>query len=161
MSSTSSLLAKSGGRSWRSQRSGVATVESAIVLSIYLLLLLGMMELSIAVVRYGMLADAARRVARTAITRGSMAPNSLGTWGPATTETTADKSDPIAAAVRPTLATMDPKDVRIRVHWPDGGNQPDQRVHVTIAYTHYPLVPIPAWYTQIELQGDSTMRVAH
>ena len=42
-----------------------------------------------------------------------------------------------------------------------GDNQPDQRVQVTVSYIHVPIVPIPGWYSELNLQAVSTMRIAH
>jgi Flp pilus assembly protein TadG len=136
-------------------------VESAVVLPICLLLLLGMLELSIALVRHTVMSEAARRVARAAIVHGSKATSSSGRWGPAPLQTSADSSEPSAAAVRDVLMTLDPADVSIAVNWPDGGNQPDQRVQVTVRYTHHPMISFPGLYGQLDLIGVSTMRIAH
>jgi Flp pilus assembly protein TadG len=137
---------------------GVPTVESAIVLSVLLVLLLGMLELSVALVRYTVVSESARRIARAAIVHG--ANTQQGVWGPATVNTDAGTDHPAASAVRSVLMTIDPSDVQINLQWPDGTNEPDQRIRVTVHYTHLPVVPIP-WYGQIQLQAVSTMRIAH
>ena len=145
----------------RFRRRAVALVESAIVLAICLLLLLGMLELSMALIRHTVMSEASRRIARVAMIHGSKASDTQGKWGPAPVSTNAASSDPSAAAVRDVLMTLNPADVTIDLKWLDGGNEPDQRVQVTVSYTHYPIVPIPGWYTQLDLVGVSTMRIAH
>jgi len=145
----------------RTTRRGVTLVESAIVLSICLLLLLGMLELSMALVRHTVMAEAARRVARAAIVHGAKARPEQGEWGPASIATTAAGAHPAAAIARDTLMTIDPSQVQIAIEWLDAGNQADQRVQVAVTYTHYPIVPVPGWYDHLDLQSVSTMRIAH
>src|SRR6185369_11985421 len=101
----------------RPRRRAVAMVESTIVLAICLLLLLGMLELSIALVRHTMMSEAARRVARAAIIHGDKTTATQGKWGPATLNTNAGSSDPAAVAVRDVLMTLNPADVAIAIRW--------------------------------------------
>jgi Flp pilus assembly protein TadG len=142
-------------------RRGATLVESAIVLAVLLLILMGMMELSVALVRHTAITEAARRVARAAIVHGRMANSSLGSWGPAAIDTNAGNSDGVALAARDVLMTIDPADVTLSVRWLDGDHEPDDRVQVTVSYIHHPLVPIPGWYSQLNLTAVSVMRVAH
>jgi Flp pilus assembly protein TadG len=145
----------------RSQRRAVALVESAIVLPVCLLLLLGMLELSVALVRHTVMSEAARRVARAAMIHGANATVAQGQWGPSSLSINAGDSHAAATAVRDVLMTLDPAQVQIAIQWPDGGNLPDQRVSVAVTYLHQPIVPIPGWYDHLDLQGHSTMRIAH
>lgn len=136
-------------------------VESAIVLPVCLLLLLGMLELSVALVRHTVMSEAARRIARAAMIHGGSASSAQGHWGPASIAIDAADNHPVATAVRDVLMTLDPSQVQIAIQWLDGGNQPDQRVRVAVTYRHVPIVPIPGWYDHLDLQGISTMRIAH
>jgi hypothetical protein len=136
-------------------------VESTIVLAVCLFLLLGMLELSLALVRYTAMSEAARRIARAAIVHGSRSNAAQGIWGPAAIDTNAGSSHPAAAATRDVLMTLIPAEVAIRITWPDGGNRPDQRVHVAVSYIHEPMLFIPGWYSQLNMQADSTMHIAH
>ena len=145
----------------RSMRRGVTLVESAVVLSICLFLLLGMLELSVALVRHTVLAEAARRVVRSAIVHGAKARLAQGRWGPASLTMNAAGAHPAAAIARDTLMTIDPSQVQIAIEWLDASNQPDQRVRVAVSYTHHPVVPVPGWYDRLNLQSVSTMRIAH
>lgn len=147
-------------RSTIRRRRGVTVVESAIVLAVCLLLLLGMLELSLALIRHTVVCEAARRVARTAVVHGSRCGTS-GPWGPTAVSITAADSHPAAAAAEPVLMTLDPADVQIDLSWPDGINRCDGRVRVTVHYTHHPIVPIPGWYDELDLRAESTMRIAH
>lgn len=145
----------------RRRRRAVTMVESTIILAICVLLLLGMLELSLALVRHTAMCEAARRVARAAIVHGAMASPSQGCWGPEPLSTTAADSHPAAVAAREALMTLNPAEVLIAIEWPDADNQPDSRVRVAVHCTHQPIVPIPAWYSQLDLRGVSTMRIAH
>lgn len=136
-------------------------IESAVVLSVLLLLLLGMLELSLAITRNTVMSEVARRVARMAIVHGANASAAQGHWGIAELKLTAADNHPAAAAARDVLLTLPPADVKISLTWPDADNEPDDRIHVTATYTHTPLVPIPGWYGQLNLRSESTMRIAH
>ena len=88
-------------------RNGVTMVEMAIVLMVFLTLVLGMLDLGIAVFRHHVIAEAARQGARQAIVHGSLA-DKLGPWGPDTFSGPADTSSSLVDAIRPCLAGMDP-----------------------------------------------------
>ena len=144
----------------RLKRRGVALVEGAIVLSVVLILILGFFDLGLAVTRYNALCEGSRRAARAVIVRGSMA-SDLGVVGTTTMNFTADDPGAIATSFRFLLATMDPKDVNIKIEWLDGDNQLDQKIRVTLSYQHKTAVPIPFGYGTRNLQSASTMYIAH
>jgi Flp pilus assembly protein TadG len=143
------------------RRRAAAVIEAAIVLPICLLLLFGMLELSMALVRHTVMSEAARRIARTAIVHGANATASQGKWGPTALAIDAADDHPAAAAVRDVLMTLDPSQVQINIQWPDGGNQPEDRVDVTVSYVHQPIVTFPGFYDHLHLTGRSVMRIAH
>jgi hypothetical protein len=145
----------------RNHRLGSTLVESAIVLSACAVLLLGMLEMSLALVRYTAMSETARRVAREAIVHGGRAAPAREMWGPATLTITAADDHPAAAAARIALVTVKPADVQLELTWPDGDNEPNHRVRVAVSYVHRPFVRIPGWYDELPLQGVSTMYVAH
>lgn len=142
------------------KRRGATLVESALILSVFLLLLLGMLELSLALVRHTAICEAARRVARAAVVHGSRC-QTAAPWGPAAIALTADDSHLAAETALPALVTLQPPDVHIELSWPDGGNHSDDRVRVVVHSTHHPIVPIPGWYEQLDLRAESTMPIAH
>lgn len=142
-----------------SRRSGATTVESAVVLGVFVLLLFGMLELGVALVRHTVICEAARRVGRAAIVHGAQAKE--GSWGPATVNTNAASNHPVAAIARSVLMTLDPVNVQITVVWPDGSHDPDDRVQVTVTTTHIPIIPTPGSYSELELRAESMMRIAH
>jgi hypothetical protein len=130
------------------------------VLLVSLLLLLGMLEMTLVIVRYTVMVEVAKRIAREAIVHGNLASDGEQ-WGPAAIVTHAASGSPVALATRNVLTTLDPSEVAIAVTWLDGDNQPDQRVKVSVSYTHQPIISIAHLWSSIELQGSSTMRIAH
>jgi hypothetical protein len=142
-------------------RRAATLVEAAVVLPVCLLMLLGMIELTIALVRHTVMAEAARRVARAAMVHGASAAATQGHWGPAPLDLDAADDHPVAASVRDVLMTLDPSEVQISVRWPDGDNEPDDRVEVNVTFVHQPLLPFPGYYDQLTLNGRSVMRIAH
>lgn len=132
--------------------------ETAIVLVTFLMLVFGMIDLGIMVSRSQSLSEAARNGARTAIVRGEFSTSPLG---PTAFSGVASDSNAIADKIRPQLILMDPTQVRVNVTWPDGGNEINQRVHVTVSADFTPITTFifgaPTW----TLQGDSEMYIAH
>jgi hypothetical protein len=141
-------------------RRGVSIVEGAIVLMVTLLIIFGGLDLGLAVTRYNALCEGACRGARAAVVRGSSA-TQLGQLGPATMEFTADASNPIADSFRYVLATMNPAEVQASVEWPDGTNEPDDRVRVTLRYVHHSHVPSILGFGDFSLASTSVMAVGH
>ena len=149
---------KRSNRALRRSRRGAALAETSIVLVTFLILVFGMIDLGIMVSRSQSLAEAARNGARAAIVRGEFATSPLG---PTAISGVASDSNAIANALRPQLILMDPTQVRLQATWPDGGNEVNQRVHVTISADFTPITTFifgaPTW----TLQGDSEMYIAH
>jgi len=141
---------------------GATAIEAAVVLPIALLALFAILDLGLASLRYNVLAEAARRLARAAVMRGDETPSEIGNdWGP--TEiiaTAADSIDP-ALTIHPLLPTMDPADVSIRMTWPDATNNAGSRVRVELQYEHQPLVPGFNPWGAIELESSSQMRIVN
>jgi Flp pilus assembly protein TadG len=136
-------------------------VEAALVIPVFLGLVVGMIDLGIGVLHWCVLSEAARQGARQAIVHGALAPSSVGSWGPTTYgPAAATDSSPIAAAVRAALAGMDPSTVTVKVEWPDGDNQPDHSVRVTLTHTYRPLTGL-IFSSTFSLGAGSTMRIAH
>src|SRR5687768_12980474 len=123
------------------KRRGGALVEAALVLPVFLLIVLGMIDLGVAISRNNALAQAARHGARQAIVHGKMAPAGWngGPWGPATVTVSASDAGPIASAIRPHLSSLDANTATITVTWPDGNNESDSKVRVTVTTTFQPI----------------------
>jgi len=142
-------------------RSGVATVEGAVVLSAWLLIVFATFDLTLAAFRYDALSEVARMVARRGIVRGATAAPDATPWGPETYTATADADDEVGQLVQTLLPTMDAESVEIEIEWIDGGNQEDQRIAVQVEYLHQPLSPFTAFSGGLLLSGSSTMRIAN
>ncbi len=135
-------------------------VEGAIVLNVCLVLILGMLELGIAVLQHNELSEGARCVARRAIVRGSMCTDA-SPWGPAMySGTAADGTEP-AQTLNSTLVGVNPAEVQLQAAWLDGDNEPGSRVRVTINYQHKPLIVYLLGNYTIDLRAVSTMRIVH
>lgn len=147
-------------RSRHKLRTGVTTVETAMVLSTLFLVLFVILDLGVATLRYNLLAAAARRLAREAIVHGDEAPPEQTAWGPtAYSGTAADDSD-IARAAAPWLATMRSSSVAIEMAWPDGDHREGDRVRVRLTYLHNAIVPfVPS--QSLDLRTECTMRIVH
>lgn len=168
---------------WRLRR-GAITIESAFVMVFFILLILGMLDLGFAVLRYHMYSNAARQIARQTIVHGALA-DRLGPWGPDAFVGTAssdaspdsdeggtDGSSPthdvdavgeICKTARSMLVGIDPGTVNLRVEWIDGGNDPmaGHRTQVTVSS------PYATWATRafgvrpLTISATSTMAIAH
>lgn len=136
-------------------------VESAIVLSVALVIVFGILDLGLAVLHYNTLSEGARRVARAAIVHGSEAEPETSAWGPAAYVGTAGDGSEIAAAIQPALIAIDPARVQIQVEWLDGDNQSDDRLRVTVTTTYRPILPLVVGRDSIELSAVSVMRIQH
>lgn len=142
-------------------RSGAALLEGTIVLAVFLTMIFAMFDLGLAVMRQNSLAEAARRLARTAIVHGDLAPPEHAAWGPGRYTGNANSDDEVADAVRAGLVTMDPANVTIDVSWPDGDNRTGDRVVVAVAYRHRTILPSLFGSAPLELRADSSMRIEH
>jgi Flp pilus assembly protein TadG len=142
-------------------RRGAALVESAIVTGVLLVILLTAMDLSRAVLENNTLSEGARRLARAAIVRGALSAPEATPWGPETFTGTADQATEIADALRPVLVEIDTRDVVIQAEWPDGGNQPGDRVRITLAYQYKSILPFTFAGGSTNLKAISTLRIQH
>ena len=142
-------------------RTGAALLEGTIVLAVFLTIIFAMFDLGLAVMRQNSLAEAARRLARTAIVHGDLAPPEHSSWGPLAYSGTADDDHEIADAVRAGLITMNPGEVSVSVTWPDGDNRTSDRVIVSVEYPHRTILPSLFGSASMNLRAESTMRIEH
>jgi Flp pilus assembly protein TadG len=142
-------------------RCGATLVETAIVLNLFLLLILGSFDLGIAVYRNNTLSQAARQGARQAAVHGSLAAPSMNAWGPETYHGTAGDGSVYAAAVSPTLVGFALANVTIKVEWIDGGNAAQQRVRYTVSTPYKPIITSFFSSASYTLSASSTMPIAH
>jgi Flp pilus assembly protein TadG len=143
------------------KRRGAAAVETAIVLLVFVVLVLGMLELSIAVLRYNIVSQAARQAARQAIVRGELAPPKLSEWGPASFSRNANAADPTVEAIQPYLTGLDLNNTTIAIDWIDGSTKIQKRVRVTIVTSHQPFLTFIFGSSAWTLNGVSTMQITH
>jgi Flp pilus assembly protein TadG len=140
-------------------RRGVVAVEMAVVLSTFLLILFGLLDLGLVVLNYNNLRDAAQQVTRVAIVRGKDAAPQFAVWGPATYSGTAASGDEIASIVASSLIIMPNSQVQVQVQWPDGACAEGNQVRATLSYTHPLIAPSILGITSIQLTGVSTARI--
>jgi Flp pilus assembly protein TadG len=142
-------------------RRGAAMVEAAVVLGVFLTLLLGSLDLALAVLRSNALAEAARRLTRAAIVRGEDATAVFTPWGPTSCQGTANDGSEYADAFRDALIVAKLSEVKYRLEWPDGNNDAGDRVQATITSKYAPILPSLFGSTPYNLQAVSTMRIEH
>lgn len=142
-------------------RRGAALVEAAIILGVFLVLLLGSLDLMLIVLRDNTLSQAARRLARAAIVRGERADGFAGAWGPESYSGTAGDDTAQAETIRDILVAVEPADVQIQISWPDGGNATGDRVRVTVSMQHHSTVASLFDVEPYRLTSTSTMWIEH
>jgi Flp pilus assembly protein TadG len=145
-------------------RRGAALVEGTIILMVFLTLIFGMLDLGIAVMRYNTLSEAARQGVREAIVHGKLAPAGWqgGTWGPATMDVSASTAGvPVVDTVCPLLVGFNLDETRVRVEWPNGLNDLQQPVRVTVSTLYHPMTTFLFGNQSFTLSASSTMPIAH
>jgi Flp pilus assembly protein TadG len=151
-------------RSRRQRREGTVTVESTVVVLALLTMILGMLDLGLAVFQYHVVSEAARQGARLAIVHGQMAPSGWngGSWGPTTINKSANTSGtPLVDEIKPLLVSLDLTQTTIKAEWLDGGNAPENRVRVTVSTTFQSSVTFIFGGSSLNLSASSTMPIAH
>jgi hypothetical protein len=145
-------------------RKGNYLVETAMMLTAFLFLILGTVDLGAALFRQYILSEAARQGARQAIVHGRNAPSGWkgGAWGPTTYgPVAATDSDAKAQAVAAFLGGVNPADVQVTMTWIDNSNAVEKRVRVTLTTTWTPLMGFIFGNPSVALTGASTMQIAH
>ena len=137
-------------------------IEFALVLIVFLLLVLGMMDLAIGIFRSSVLAQAARTAAREVIVHGELA-SVLGVWGPVDVGTVSVEqlAHPIKPTIALSLSGMDPNEVLVGVQWLDNSNVLGARVRVRLEHGYTPISTFIFGSPEIPLVGSSTMTISH
>jgi hypothetical protein len=120
---------------WRERsrrRHGAAMVETALVLSAWMILLLGTLDVGMILFRHTVMQQIAAKAARLAMIRGANSTPQIASWGPATVRVRLHQSGSVANLLRPSTGGLTPSGFEVLLEWPDGGNQRDQRVSVTV-----------------------------
>ena len=142
-------------------RRGATLVEGAIVLSTLVVLVLGSLDLSLAVWQYNTLSQAARQGAREAAVHGAQAAPMRTVWGPAKRVVIANDGSDVAAAVLPSLGGIASDAVTITVEWPDGVNTFQSRVRCTVTTQYEPIVASLFADSPWTLSATSNMSIDH
>jgi Flp pilus assembly protein TadG len=143
-------------------------VETGIVMLTFLVAVVGMIDLGVAVYRQHVISEAARYGARLACVHGAQAPSGWngGPWGsggvtigPLTASTT---GTPIVDAMRTNFLqdVVDLSNTNITVQWPDGNNNVESRVEVTVTTTYTPMLTL-IFSGSFTMTANSTMQIAH
>jgi hypothetical protein len=144
------------------RRKGATLTEAGVTLTAVLMLVLGTLDLGTAAFCLEVLSEAARQGVRQAVVHGNSPGNLLAAWGPASYgPAPATSGDPPAQAIAPYLVGMDPSQVTILYQWPDGNNNVQSRVQVTVTASWTPLLGFLFGNTAFTLTGSSTMPIAH
>jgi Flp pilus assembly protein TadG len=150
-------------------RRGASLVEGAIVLLVFLTLILGAMDLGMAILRQELVGRIAREAARIASVHGQYAPSGWngGPWGTGTIDVDSNATGiPLVGelASNGAFSGLNRAQTRVRVEWIDGNTDPEverNRVRVTVTTTYRPMVTFifgsPTW----TLTGVSAMNILH
>ena len=130
------------------------------MLGVLLLILFAILDLGLLAMRETSIQEGSRRLARLAIVRGKRSAGTFTAWGPASMSGTA-ASAPFHGELSSVLVAMPPSEVQVFVEWPHSSNEEDNRVVVTLRYTHRPIIPAMLGRSEVVLQSTSTMRIAH
>jgi len=149
-----------GGRRKAESRRGATTVELAVVLMVFLTIIFGMMDLSLAVLRYHVTSQSARQAARIAIIHGELAPPEQTTWGTTTVTTNLDADSEVPNAVRPYITSLDPAQTTLTLEWPDGNTRVGSKVTATVQTQYTPIITF-LFSGNFTITAQSTMQIAH
>lgn len=147
----------------RKLRSGATTVEMGLTIMVFLVLIAGFLELSIAIFHFHIVSQAARQGARQAIVRGEMAAP-LGVWDPSALgnpySVGLSENSAIPNALRNYTVGLDESQTTIRIAWPDGDNKLESHVEYRVSTVHQPFVTF-LFTSSWTFVGESTMIINH
>lgn len=138
----------------RSQR-GQAAVEFALTIVSIFVLLLGMLELTMFVYTYSVLADAAKEGVRYAIVNGSSGSNGTGPSDAGSCVTTGSVVENVKYYAKASLHST--SDMTIDACYPDGNNKPGSLVKVSVSYTYEPFFGL-GW-PKVNVSANSAGRI--
>jgi hypothetical protein len=142
-------------------RRGVAAIEAAFVLSVFLLILFVMIDLGLMVLDYNLLCDGAQQLCRQAMVHGSMAAPQETMWGPTTLQGNAGDGSQYSQSIQQDLTTLPLAKVSYQLEWSSGTNQPGDPVQATLTYQYSPMIPFVLGNKPISLEAVCTMAVDH
>jgi Flp pilus assembly protein TadG len=142
-------------------RRGVAAVEAAVVLSVFLVILFVMIDLGLMVLDYNLLCDGAQQLCRQAMIHGSKSSPQETMWGPTAVNGNAGDGSQYSQSFLQDLPTMTLAKVYYKLDWSNGTNQPDDPVQATLTYQYSPMIPFVLGNQPIALEAVCTMPVDH
>lgn len=140
---------------------GQAAVEFALTITILALLLVGMLELTMFVYTYSVLADAAKEGVRYAIVHGasvsgaSSGDASSAPWPACTTPATGSLLTTVKTYAAASLHST--SSMNIYACYPDGSNTPGSAVQVSVNYLYQPLFGL-GW-PSVNVSANSAGRI--
>jgi Flp pilus assembly protein TadG len=117
---------------------------------VFFVMVFGVVDIARAVWNYNTLAQATREGTRYAIVHGSLSPD------PAST---ADQQD-VIDQVEEFAGGLDLTQLNVTASWPDGSNEPGERVTVESTYTYTPIFGFFD-FVSIPMSSSSTMDIRH
>jgi Flp pilus assembly protein TadG len=129
---------------------GQSLVEFSLASMIFFAMVFGLIDVSRAVWNYNTLAQATREGTRYAIVHGSLSDD------PATS---GDQQD-IVDQVEQFAGGLNLSQLSVTATWPDGSNEPGERVTVESSYTYNPLFDLLD-FVSIGMSSSSTMDIRH
>ena len=160
------MMSQVGNGSRHKSQRGQAAVEFALTITVLVFLLVGMLELTMFVYTYSVLADAAKEGVRYAIVHGASANNSSGPLGSTKTSTswaacsTLDSgTDAVVSTVQTyaALSLHSTSAMKISVCYPDQSNNPGNAVQVSVSYLYQPLFGL-GW-PKVNVSANSAGRI--
>lgn len=136
-------------RAWQMER-GQSLVEASLAVFIFIILVMGTIDVGRAVWNYNTLAQATREGTRYAIVHGS---DSSDPSSP-------DDDQAIKDVVEKYGAGLSSDSLTVTTDWPDGGNAPGNHVTVTSEYTFTPIFNFLGAIS-IDMSSSSTMEITH
>lgn len=146
----------------RSRDRGATLVEFSLTLSLFLTIVMGVLDIGLAVFRYHQLTDAARYLSRKAAVHGSQA-TTIGIWGPARRQGYNDSSTTIGTLLSERMVSVQAGTVQYNVFWPDGGNVAyhNDRVGVGLQMSYTPLLTSLVGIGPFTMSTTSIVPIAH
>jgi Flp pilus assembly protein TadG len=139
-------------KSLTTNRRAVTTVELAIIAPVVILLLIGMVDLGVAVYSSNTLAEAVRAGARYAVVHGA---NSTSPAGPTANSTAVEN---VVKGYAPGIKAAN---LVVTSTWPDGSNAFGNRVTVVATYNYNSAIAWIIGITTIPLRATTTMEISH
>jgi Flp pilus assembly protein TadG len=150
-------------RKARKRRRGATLVETAITTTTLMMLMLGIVDMGVAISRMHAISEAARQGARKASCQGSLAVSSLngGPWGTTAFSGNGNSTDPKVTLIQPYMTGLNRSTVTVNVTWPDTSNLAEKRVTYQVSTTWNPMLTWIFGNPTFNLSAESTMLIAH